>query len=177
MGNDFETDEFAELILEIDGTRLGSDTDGSLLHTAGVNGSADRQRLAQLRVRYDAVPPAGTRWRSASTTTSRRNSAETVEAWFDNDCGVTAAGRSPLAPGERISVVRDVAAFESRYGTGHRSRAIFQNDTGLSNSGETIKLDDATGSTILEFTYDDGGRLAQPGRRPGQLARRARWRH
>ena len=32
-------------------------------------------------------------------------------------------GPVPLAPGERILVVRDVAAFESRYGSGHPSRA------------------------------------------------------
>ena len=64
---------------------------------------------------------------------------------------------TPLSPGERILVVRDVAAFESRYGSGLPIAGIFQNDTGLSNSGETIKLDDATGSTIVEFTYDDRG--------------------
>ena len=64
---------------------------------------------------------------------------------------------TPLSPGERILVVRDVAAFESRYGSGLPIAGIFQNDTGLSNSGETIRLDDATGSTIVEFTYDDRG--------------------
>jgi hypothetical protein len=31
----------------------------------------------------------------------------------------------------------------------------FANGTGLNNGGEQIKLDDASGSTILEFEYDD----------------------
>jgi hypothetical protein len=61
----------------------------------------------------------------------------------------------PLSPGERILIVRDLAAFESRYGTGLSVAGEFANGTGLNNGGEQIKLDDASGSTILEFEYDD----------------------
>jgi hypothetical protein len=62
-----------------------------------------------------------------------------------------------LAPGARVLVVRDIAAFEATYGTAHSSRiaGIFADGTVLSNSGERIKIDDATNSTIREFTYSD----------------------
>ncbi len=62
-----------------------------------------------------------------------------------------------LAPGERVLVVRDPVAFKSVYGTEHAARiaGVFANGTSLSNSGEEIRLDDATNSTIREFTYSD----------------------
>ena len=72
-----------------------------------------------------------------------------------------------LDAGERILVVRDQVAFESRYGTGHNIAGQFTSG-GLSNSSESIKLEDAGGGTILEFTYEDGGRW--PGRADGKGA-------
>jgi len=59
---------------------------------------------------------------------------------FDfNDSDVTSLG-----PGEFVLVVRNKAAFESRYGTK------------LSNSGETVYLIDVWNGTIAEFQYSDG---------------------
>lgn len=60
-----------------------------------------------------------------------------------------------LAPGERVLVVRDLAAFQDRYGTGSRVAGEFANGTALSNGGERLKLDDASGSTVFEFDYLD----------------------
>jgi hypothetical protein len=62
-----------------------------------------------------------------------------------------------LAPGEHVLVVRNIAAFEATYGTGQSSRiaGIFANGTVLSNSGERIKIDDLTNSTVRDFTYSD----------------------
>jgi hypothetical protein len=54
-------------------------------------------------------------------------------------------------------VVSDVAAFQSRYGTGHSIAGSFENGTNLSNSGELIELVDAGGQLIQSFTYDDSG--------------------
>ena len=79
--------------------------------------------------------------------------------------GVTAEfiGFSPLGPGEVALVVSDLAAFTQRYGQQvvDGAAAIVQYTADLfSNGGETVKLDDADGSTIIEFRYEDG---ADPG--------------
>lgn len=68
----------------------------------------------------------------------------------------TAAVRS-LAPGARVLIVRDEAAFVTIYGTGLASLIAgeFANETSLSNAGERVKIDDASNSTILDFTYSD----------------------
>jgi hypothetical protein len=71
-----------------------------------------------------------------------------------------------LSLGQRVVVVRDEAAFISRYGTGRNVAGVFTGK--LSNNGEGIKLDDASGSTIQEFVYDDGGKW--PGRADGKGA-------
>lgn len=60
-----------------------------------------------------------------------------------------------IAPGERVLIVRNLAAFEYRYGTGLPVAGVFLNSTGLSNSGEQIKLVDANKDTISDVTFTD----------------------
>lgn len=60
-----------------------------------------------------------------------------------------------LAPGERILVVLDQTVFEALYGTGLPVAGTFQNGSRLNNGSDRIKLEDASSSSILEFTYDD----------------------
>ncbi|MGA0844900.1 MAG: lamin tail domain-containing protein [Luteolibacter sp.] len=62
-----------------------------------------------------------------------------------------------LGPKQRVLVVQDIAAFESIYGTAYSSRiaGVFANGSRLSNGGEQIKIDDATNSTIRQFSYLD----------------------
>jgi hypothetical protein len=62
-----------------------------------------------------------------------------------------------LGPGERVLVVRDIAAFKAVYGDTYADRiaGVFANGTSLSNGGEEIRLDDATNSTVVDFTYSD----------------------
>jgi hypothetical protein len=59
-----------------------------------------------------------------------------------------------LAPGAYIVIVKNRPAFASRYGDAvPLAPGVY---TGrLDNGGETIKLEDRTNSTILEFRYDD----------------------
>jgi hypothetical protein len=59
-----------------------------------------------------------------------------------------------LAPGAYVLVVRNVAAFESRYGAGKPVAGAYAPDN-LSNSGENVKLSFGLGSAIHEFTYSD----------------------
>ncbi len=62
-----------------------------------------------------------------------------------------------LAPGKFVLVVKDQAAFEAQYGTGLNSKiAGTFVDSSLSNSGETVKVEDYWNGTIEEFEYNDG---------------------
>ena len=63
-------------------------------------------------------------------------------------------GNVSLGAGEYIFLVRNRTAFESRFGTGYNIADEYKGF--CDNGGETIKLEDATNSTILEFTFDDG---------------------
>ena len=64
-------------------------------------------------------------------------------------------GALTLLPGERTLVVLDQTAFEAVHGPGHPIAGAFQNESRLNNGSDRIKLEDASNSTILEFTYDD----------------------
>ncbi|MES2569986.1 MAG: lamin tail domain-containing protein, partial [Verrucomicrobiota bacterium] len=60
-----------------------------------------------------------------------------------------------LAAGERIVVVRNIAAFQSRYGAAHRIAGEYGPADSLNNNGELITLLDATGALIQSFAYND----------------------
>ncbi|MGI9242498.1 MAG: lamin tail domain-containing protein [Verrucomicrobiales bacterium] len=60
-----------------------------------------------------------------------------------------------LPPGGRVLVVQNIAAFEAAHSAGLPVAGVFALDSSLSNGGEAIKLEDAEGGTIQEFTYDD----------------------
>ena len=71
------------------------------------------------------------------------------------DFDFTGSSVTSLAPGGRVLVVRDLAAFELAYGEGLPVAGIFANSTSLSNAGEELKLEDASNGTIKEFSYND----------------------
>jgi hypothetical protein len=71
------------------------------------------------------------------------------------DFGFTDSAVTSLAPGERVLVVRDAAAFETAHGPGLPVAGAFANGTALSNGGETLRLEDEGHDTILEFAYSD----------------------
>ena len=88
---------------------------------------------------------------SGSVTLDLRGVRFTQGVEFD----FTGSAITSLAPGARVLIVRDVAAFSAAYGTNHPVAGVFTNGTALSNSGERIKLEDADNETIREFAYDD----------------------
>lgn len=59
-----------------------------------------------------------------------------------------------LGPGQQTLVVLNQTVFGSVHGAGHPIAGQFTSGR-LSNGGEKIKIDDADGSTIREFTYDN----------------------
>jgi hypothetical protein len=60
-----------------------------------------------------------------------------------------------LAPGERVVVVENLAAFELRYGAGIRVAGQYSGK--LSNDGEEIIMNDSAGAEIWRFTFNDAG--------------------
>ena len=66
--------------------------------------------------------------------------------------------RLSLGPGQRVVVVRDEAAFVARYGTAITIAGQYGDtaeDFKLSNGGESLRLQIATGDVIQQFSYDD----------------------
>jgi hypothetical protein len=61
-----------------------------------------------------------------------------------------------LGHGQFVLVVKNRAAFLSRYGTNLSPRIAGEYSGKLSNSGETIALEDFWNSTIVQFEYNDG---------------------
>ncbi|MCP3974127.1 MAG: hypothetical protein GY720_06515, partial [bacterium] len=69
----------------------------------------------------------------------------------------TGSAVTTLAPGARVLVIRNRAAFEAVYGTVHDPiiAGEFEMSGALSNAGERIKLEDADNGTIRELVYFD----------------------
>jgi hypothetical protein len=59
-----------------------------------------------------------------------------------------------LAPGQALLLVRNLDAFATRYDVG-ALRVAGEYAGGLRNGGEALRLEDASGATILDFVYDD----------------------
>jgi Lamin Tail Domain/Immunoglobulin domain/Immunoglobulin I-set domain len=69
------------------------------------------------------------------------------------DFNFSAGAATSLAPGQSVLVVKNEAAFASRYGGGFNMAGSFLGQ--LENGGETLRLDDAVGEKILEFRYEN----------------------
>lgn len=93
-----------------------------------------------------------------------------------------------LGAGQFLLLVKNEAAFLSRWSAPQGVQILSGCTGSLSNSGETLKLEDHTNSSILEFQYDDGwytltdgqgfslvynGALDAP---PGNWDRKSSWR-
>ncbi|MGC6427541.1 MAG: lamin tail domain-containing protein [Akkermansiaceae bacterium] len=62
------------------------------------------------------------------------------------------ADNTILAAGENILIVKNIAAFEARYGLGHPIAGSYGEDN-LSNGGEQLKLSLGAGTAIIDFAY------------------------
>ncbi|HEY5909890.1 MAG TPA: immunoglobulin domain-containing protein [Verrucomicrobiae bacterium] len=59
-----------------------------------------------------------------------------------------------LGAGQEVVVVKDLAAFQSRYGTGPLVAGVYTNN--LANDGDHVILEGPLQEPILDFTYNDG---------------------
>lgn len=86
------------------------------------------------------------------------SSTDTIDLTNVSLTGVTYtfAPGTTLAPGQRLVIVKDQAAFAAAYNTAGITIAPGAfSTTGLSNGGEEIAVIDATGTDIQRFSYDD----------------------
>ena len=60
-----------------------------------------------------------------------------------------------MAPGASVLVVRNPAAFASRYGAGKPIAGVWEAGDALSDGGEEVKLSFGAGEAISSFTFDD----------------------
>jgi hypothetical protein len=72
-------------------------------------------------------------------------------------------GNTPLAPGARVVVAENAAAFNVRYGPGMAPSGIWNG--ALARNGEALVLLDGSGATITSVTYSDNA--PWPGRADG----------
>jgi hypothetical protein len=61
-----------------------------------------------------------------------------------------------LSPGQSLVIAANPAALQAAYPQAAATRIFGPYLGNLSNAGERIKLDDASGNTIVDFTYSDG---------------------
>jgi hypothetical protein len=76
---------------------------------------------------------------------------------FDFSTGAVAS----LAPGDYVLVVKNIAAFEMRYGTGLPVAGEFTGS--LNNGGESIRMADGDGLSIQDFDYGNWHSLTDGG--------------
>ena len=82
------------------------------------------------------------------------NSIELGDVSFTAGIDFTFAAKTRLVAGARILLVRDRMAFEAEYGFGLPIVGEFQNETGLSNSGEQLTLLAADKTIIRDFSFN-----------------------
>jgi hypothetical protein len=73
----------------------------------------------------------------------------------------TAGAAASLPPGHVVYVVKNLDAFTSRYGMGANVAGVYTGN--LDNSGENLRLDDASGETVLDFPYNNSWHNATDG--------------
>jgi hypothetical protein len=73
---------------------------------------------------------------------------------FDDGISFEFPDNSIIGPGQRILLVADQAAFETRH-PGVPVFGVFAEQSNLSNSGERLELLDAAAGHIFDFVYDD----------------------
>ncbi len=150
------------------------DTRGNLVSTLTTSGnpSLPQQYLRITELMYHPADPSGGSYTSddfqfielKNTSATQTLSLSGVRFTDGIAFDFTGSNVTGLAPGARVLVVSNQAAFQSRYGTSLNGIVAGQfakadpadlTPTHLAKSGEKISLVDATGETILSFSYQD----------------------
>jgi len=156
MGEGYETNEYGEAILTVNGTIYGDDTNNSLVHIIGDgNGGGSDDSGWQS---YSASIPLTVAGNPHTITIGAYNnqasaSDEWTEVFFDDVLIGGGGGSFTLGSGEFALVVNNTTAFESRYGGGLNIAGEYEGN--LNNGGEDVELIDYYNGTIADFDYND----------------------
>ncbi len=143
-----------------------------------LNTPADASNLAVTELNYNPYEPTAEEIAAGFTDENdfefielRNIGGERIDlagAYFETAMTFNFSGSSVLSldPNQFVLVVKNLAAFELRYGTGLPVAGVY--DGALSNSGEAIMLRSRSGEVIDSFTYSDKG--AWPGRADGNAS-------
>ena len=122
-------------------------------------------KLIVSKVHYHPLPPTAAESAAGYTEANdfeylefQNAGAETLDLrGVQVTAGVTfnfvTSGIIALAPGARVCLAENAAAFAHRYGAGLPLAGAFTGN--LSDGGETLRVVDGTGAIIALFTYDD----------------------
>ncbi len=156
-GNPIGTLYLGAVMLPDTGTvkaRVLSGGEWSALTVAGfiVGTPADASTLAVSEIMYH--PAGGTSHEYIELMNiSPTETIELTDVRFTTGITFTFPTGTILAPGERILVVEDLAAFEAYYGAGHPVAGQYGGE--LNNGGEEIVLEAQDASVIRDFSYGD----------------------
>ena len=116
-------------------------------------------RITEIMYHPPAPPPGSTNEAEDFEYIELRNTGPTnislVGVHFTNglDFSFTGSAVTNLAPGGYVLVVRNLDAFASRYGANPNVAGAYVGI--LDNGGENLRLDDAVGEKIHDFSYDN----------------------
>ena len=142
------------------GTLVGTDT--ITITNTGPNVPAAAGNLAVSEIMYHPADPTAAEITAGFTDADDfeflelqnigTNPVDLTDAAFTDGIAFTFAGGT-LAPGARLLLVRNAAAFAFRHGAGITVSGTFTGS--LNNAGDHLLLLDRAGLPILDFSYDD----------------------
>ena len=161
VGLNFGANPITLIAYDGSGAQVGT---ASITITSTLNIGSVRDALRITEVHYNPAAPATPAELAASTdkddfefievrNTTNDYQIDTTGCKFIAGVDVTLG--AVLDELETGVIVRNVAAFQARYGTGPRIIGTYGPADSLSNGGETITLVDATGALIQSLTYND----------------------
>ncbi|MBN1817114.1 MAG: lamin tail domain-containing protein, partial [Sedimentisphaerales bacterium] len=156
MGSGYDTDEYGQVVLTVDGVRYGQDFDDSLFHRVG---DGDGGGDADYGWQESAVTVSLTAGSHSLVIGGYTNASSTpwdewTEVYLDDISILTFVPiRTVLESGQYIVLVKDRNKFIDQYGSGVLIGGQYNGS--LENAGERIELIDAIGSIIQSIRYSD----------------------
>ncbi len=150
LADSLDADDFAEVHVLLDGQPLGSDINNAVLHLTGNDPTDSGWQTFNLQLSIDP----GEHTLAFGVYSNKLDAAdESVDLFIDNVEAVTVPQETSLQPGEFGLLVRNAAAFQTRYDTSNM-RILGEFTGALKNSGERIELIDPFGQVIHDFDYE-----------------------
>lgn len=112
-----------------------------------------QQNLVITEIMYN--PPGGSDYEFIELKNVGATSLDLTDVRFTKGIDYDFPDQTMINPGEHLLVVRDQAAFESRYGTGLPIAGEWTPGDKLSNGGERLKLSLGAGTAIHDLDYLD----------------------